>query len=256
MITSTYAVDSAKPNASATATSSSSTSTSESGSTKANANVDKNQFLQLLVAQMRNQDPLNPVDNKDFTAQMAQFSSLEQLMGVNDQLKLMLSASNSATSAQAVSLIGKDVTASGHNVHVNNGEASAISFELPRGASAVTINIEDSQGNVVRTIENGAMNGGSNVVEWDGKDQYGTPLTNGLYSYSVSATDVNGEELEASTYSTGTVTGVSFENNVAYIHIGDLKFMLSEIMQVNEAKGATAAGTAAAASDNQGTPAV
>lgn len=231
MITSSYSVDS-------TAASTASTSSSSSSSTS-NSQIDKTQFLELLVAQIKNQDPLNPVDNQEFTAQMATFSSLEQLMNVNDNLSMILSASNSTTSAQAVSLIGKEVTASGHNVHIENGTASDVSFTLPSDASAATITIEDANGNVVRTIEKGAMGAGSQAVQWDGMDDYGTPLADGLYSYNVEASDVNGQTMDVTTYTTGVVTGVSFENDVAYIQIGDLKFMLSEITAVAAASSSS-----------------
>lgn len=222
-----------------TSTASTSSSSSSSTSSTSNSSVDKTQFLELLVAQIKNQDPLNPMDNQEFTAQMATFSSLEQLMSVNENLGMMLSASNSANSTQAVSLIGKEVTASGHNVHVENGNASNVSFNLPSDASAVTINIEDANGNVVRTIENGAMGSGAQAIVWDGKDDYGTPLADGLYSYSVEATDTTGSSLDVTTYTTGVVTGVTFEGDVAYIQIGDLKFMLSEISQVAAASGSS-----------------
>lgn len=195
--------------------------------------MGKDDFLKLLVTQIKNQDPLNPMDNTAFTAQMAQFSSLEQLMNVNTNLNSLLTASNSATSVQAMSLIGKEVTASGQNVEVKNGSASAVTFDLASNANSVSIQVEDSNGNVVRTINSGARNSGSQSITWDGKDDNGKTLSDGLYKYSVTAKDVNGADVNVTTYSKGVVDSVTFDGGTAYLHIGDAKYMLSEVTAVS-----------------------
>lgn len=230
MITSTYSTDSS------TSTSSSSTSTSSSNSTLGQA-----EFLTLLVTQMKNQDPTNPMDNQQLTAQMAQFSSLEQLMNINTGLESLLAAANSTTSAQALSLIGKEVTTQGHNTYVTGGVAGNISMGLASDASSVTITIEDENGNVVRTLTSGSMSAGAQSVAWDGKDDSGATLADGLYSYSVSATDANGQAVDVTTYATGIVSTISFDQGVAYVHIGDVKYMLSEIVEVKDPSSSSTA---------------
>lgn len=205
--------------------------------------MGQSEFLKLLVTQMKNQDPTNPMDNQQLTAQMAQFSSLEQLMNINSGLTNLLSASNSTTSAQALSLIGKEVTVQGHNTYVTGGKAGSISMALPDNASAVKITVEDQNGNVVRTITSGAMPSGSQGVQWDGKSDTGATLPDGVYSYSVEAKDSSGKNMDVTTYAKGIATTISFDKGVAYVHIGDLKFMLSEIVEVNNAPSATAVAT-------------
>jgi len=199
---------------------------------KDSKNLDQGDFLKLLVAQLKNQDPMNPMDNTDFTAQMAQFSSLEQLMNVNENLQILTTSANATNSAQAMSLIGKEVKAEGNSIHVKNGIASDISFELPQTAGKVIISVEDQNGNVVRTIENSSMSAGPQQVAWDGNGQYGGPLPDGLYNYTVIAKDTDGNVMEVATFTRGIVDTISFENGIGYIHIGELKYMLSEVLEV------------------------
>lgn len=206
---------------------------------KNSKNLDQTDFLTLLVAQLKNQDPMNPMDNADFTAQMAQFSSLEQLMTVNKNLEILTTSANATNSAQAMALIGKEVKAEGENIHVKNGIGSDISFELPESASRVLISIEDENGNVFRTIEQTSMGAGAHQIAWDGKGQYGAPLPDGLYTYSVSAKDSDGTVMAVETFTRGIVDTISFENGIGYIHIGELKYMLSEVLEVAEPKTVT-----------------
>jgi len=201
---------------------------------KDDKSLGQGDFLKLLVAQLKNQDPMNPMDNTDFTAQMAQFSSLEQLMSVNDNLEILTTSANATNSAQAMSLIGKEVKAEGNSIHVKNGIASDISFELPDTAGKVVISVEDQNGNVVRTIEQSSMSAGPQQVAWDGKSQYGAPLPDGLYNYTVIAKDMEGNVMEVATFTRGIVDTISFENGIGYIHIGELKYMLSEVLEVKE----------------------
>lgn len=239
MIVSSYTTD---PSTSATASTSSSASTSNSA-------MGQSEFLTLLVAQMQNQDPTNPMDNQQLTAQMAQFSSLEQLMNINTGLESLLAATNSSTSAQAISLIGKEVTVQGHNVYVQGGAAPNLAMGLASDAATVTVTIEDQNGNVVQTLTQSNMSAGVQSIAWDGKDMYGSPVADGLYSYSVEATDSSGNAVDVTTYATGEVSTISFENGVAYVHIGDMKYMLSEIVEVNA--GSTTASASSADTQSQ-----
>ncbi len=224
---------------------SSTTTTDQSSSTKKKSDLGQQEFMTLLLAQLKNQDPMNPMDNADFTAQMAQFSSLEQLVNVNENLGALTTAANATNTAQAMGLIGKEVKAAGENVHVKNGTASSIAFELPDSASSVIITVEDQYGNVVRTIEQSTMSAGPHQIEWDGMGTDGKQLADGLYKYSVIAKDTEGNMIEADTFTKGIVDKVSFDNGVGYVHIGDLKYMLNEILEVSEpTQSSTSANTA------------
>ena len=228
-----------------TQTSSLATQTSQaSEKTDAQKKADalgKTDFLTMLVAQIKAQDPMNPMENTDFTAQMAQFSSLEQLFNVNDKLGTMTDAVNSSNSVSALSLIGREVTAAGQSVEVKDGVASDISFTMPLPTDEATIVIEDGYGNVVRTIDQGTLVKGEHNIAWDGKDDNGIVLKDGNYTYSVLAEDQNGDIIRPQTYTRGTVTGVKFEDGVAQIFIGETKYSMSEITEVHQAKSITAA---------------
>jgi flagellar basal-body rod modification protein FlgD len=222
-------------------TSSASGSSFSAAAGKGKGAMGQTEFLKLLVTQMKNQDPTNPMDNQQLTAQMAQFSSLEQLMNINSGLSNLLSASNSTTSAQALTLIGKEVTVQGHNTYMTGGKAADISMGLSKEAAAVTVTIEDQNGNVVRKITTGRMAAGEQSLKWDGNSDAGSPLPDGMYTYSVDAKDTSGKPVDVTTYAKGVVSTISFDKGVAYVHIGDLKFMLSEIVQVNNSPSATGA---------------
>ncbi len=206
-------------------------------------NMGKEQFLTLLIAQIKHQDPMNPMENTEFTAQMAQFSSLEQLFSINENLGSLTAATAATNSAQGMNLIGKEVTVQGHSVHVTGGQASDIGFSLPDLAGEVTINVEDQAGNIVRTIELGPRGAGEHSIKWDGLNNQGKPLADSLYNYTVSATDISGNIIEADTYTRGIVDKVSFDNNVGYIHIGNKKYMLGEVLEISEPVLATNTNT-------------
>ena len=216
-------------------------STQEAGSTQtaqSNASLGQSDFLTLLISQLQNQDPLSPMENAEFTTQMAQFSSLEQLIGINSALEALAVATAASNGGQAMSLIGKGIKAEGNHVQVDNGQAADISFDLPDKADEIIIKIEDENGNVVKTITQGSTASGSQTIKWDGLDDNNEPLADGLYNYSVIAKDSSGNVMDVTTYTRGIVNTVSFENGVAYVQIGDVKFTLSEIIEVTEPKRA------------------
>lgn len=200
---------------------------------KKEAEMGKEQFLTLLIAQIKYQDPLSPMDNTEFTAQMAQFSSLEQLFNVNDNLVGLQTLAASQNSTQALSMIGKEVEAFGDNVLIaQDGSASPISFDMPDTANNVNISIFNQSGNLVDVIEAGTLSAGPQTVSWNGRDSNGTPLPSGLYSYSVNAIGGNGDVLSVDTFTRGIVDAISMKNGVTLLHVGNQRFMMSEIKQV------------------------
>lgn len=190
--------------------------------------LGKDEFLSLLLAQLKYQDPLSPMENSDFTAQMAQFSSLEQLFNVNDNLADLQQIGLSTNNTQALTLIGKVVEVAGNSIDVMDGSASDLSFSLAEEAESVSVYITNSSGEVVKTIEVGAASSGSNRIPLDASD-----LPDGTYTYVVDAVDDSGNEVEAQTYTSGLVDSVSMEEGVIYIHIGDTRVTMSEIIMVS-----------------------
>lgn len=217
-------------------TSTGSAATKSSASSQTNSSdktLGKEDFLKLLVAQLQHQDPLNPMDSTDFTSQLAQFSSLEQLANISSQMKNLLLYQNSIQNTMAVNLIGKDVTFSGDTINLQG--TADISYTVSSDASAVSVSVYDSNGKLVRKINLGKIAAGENSYTWDGKDSDGNKLSDGQYSVKISAVDSSGNTVTASTKSEGTVTGITYDNGVTYLVIdGKTKIQLGDITEINK----------------------
>ena len=198
-----------------------------------NQDLGKTEFLQLLVTQLQNQDPLQPMDNTEFVAQLAQFSNVEQLVAVNEGINILGMQQMSMTNAQAVSMIGKEVQvrSDSFSVGASDTEVNA-AFTLDDDAADVKVNIRDSEGNLVRTIELGAHAEGDVEFEWDIRDDNGVKLSPGTYSIDVSATDADGGTVTWDPKVTGTVTGVSYESGYPELELGEVKAQMSDVLGV------------------------
>jgi len=224
----------------ATAATTGTTSSSSTGSSLASLTgtgssvMGKDQFLQLLVVQLQNQDPTQPMQNTEFVAQLAQFSALEQMQNVNSNLGTSILLNQSVNNSLATTLIGRDIEAHGNSFTFASGDQPQLSFNLSGDANA-TVNIVDSTGKTVATIKAGDLKSGMNSVTWDGKTQDGTPAAAGDYTFTVSATDAKGNAVTADTMVRGRVTGVKFDNGVTYLLVGSQTFSLSDVTQILEA---------------------
>ncbi len=203
----------------------------------ADKTLNKDAFLNLLIIQMQHQDPLEPMKNSDFLAQMAQFSGLEQLSNINSNLEFLQMYQASLNNTQAMSFIGKEIKASGNLIQVTDGISSDIYYRLDDDAAAVKISIYDSDNNPVRIIQQGPRGAGEQVVQWDGMNSGGNRLTDGEYTFSVSAVDFKDNTVRTGTYISGQVTGLTFEDNVTYLLLGNRKIALGEVIEVKEREG-------------------
>jgi len=193
--------------------------------------LSKDDFLKLFTMQLRYQNPLNPMNNTEFTAQLAQFSSLEQLQNMNTKINDLLLYQNSLQNTMISNLIGKKVKISGNELNLK--ENAEISYTLQEDASKVKISIYDAGGALVKEVELGQQTTGEKSYVWDGNDKNGTPLPEGQYSFAVEAFDASGTPVEVMTTVYGTVTGITFENNVTYLVIdGTYRTQLSEIKEI------------------------
>ncbi len=210
---------------------SSSQTTSASSSTNATKTLGESDFLKLLTAQLQAQNPLNPMDSTAFTAQLAQFSSLEQLTSINAGLKYMLASQASLQNTMVTSLIGKTVRVAGNTVTLN-GQAD-MRYSLAADASNVTISVYDANGTIVRTTTQGAQSAGDNTFTWDGRDSNGNVLPAGQYTFTAEATDAAGNAVAATPLYTGVVTGVAFENNTTYLTLDNSRrVLLGDIVEI------------------------
>lgn len=174
--------------------------------------LGKDAFLTMMVAQLKNQDPLNPMDGTDFTAQLAQFSSLEQQITMNSSLNSILeSLNNTAENDSIFNYIGKEVVSDGNPVTVSDGSVvSGGLFELDEPAT-VRVVVYDSNGNAVRQMHSGneLIQEGSYNIDWDGRDDEGYKVQDGEYTYEVVALNEKGEYADVSTTSSGFVSGIT-----------------------------------------------
>jgi flagellar basal-body rod modification protein FlgD len=199
-----------------------------------NSALGKDDFMNLLVAQLQNQDPLNPMDSTAFTSQLAEFSSLEQLSNVNDNLEYLQMYQSSINNAQAVSFIGKNINALGDSIQLENSEMEEIHFELSSDSSSAFINIYDETGNLVKYIENGPLGEGKHSVEWDGTDHSGNTLPEGIYRFEVMAVDVNGDKVQTATHINERVTGVIYKNGATYLTAGGMEIPIGDVIEVSQ----------------------
>jgi len=192
---------------------------------------DKEDFMKILLKQLNYQDPLNPMDSTQFTSQLTQFSSLEQLTNLNTTLEDVLAYQQSIQNASITDLIGRAVRVEGDSTYLNN--TADINYELSKDAASVKISIYDKAGRLVATKEAGPQPAGNNTFVWDGTDSSGVQMPADDYTFEVKAKDVSGAVVDAVTNSFGTVTGINFEDGLSYIVLDDGRnITLSEIKSI------------------------
>jgi flagellar basal-body rod modification protein FlgD len=197
--------------------------------------LGKDDFLNMLIAQLQHQDPLNPTDSTEFTAQLAQFSSLEQLSNINDSLQNMEQFQASLIDSQAVSYIGKEITAKGNSIQLENGRPVECHFELGANAALVVISIYDASGDFVTSFETGPLNSGRQLDAWNGMDMNGNSASPGFYRFEVQALDTENESLSVTPLISSVVTGVSFKNQAVSLITGLQTVAIDDVIDVSQA---------------------
>ncbi len=219
-----------------TTTTTGATAASSLSSASKTSQMGQDDFLNLLVTQLRYQDPMSPSDPKDFVAQLSQFSSVEQLMNVNTNLdglaKSFQTMQTGFQVTQGLAYLGKQVQAAGNLLQVTSGKATSASFTLPVAAKDTKVTILNGAGQVVRTLNLGAQGAGSHDITWDGLNAQGKQVADGQYTFQISAKDAQGQAVTATTSFTGTVTGVVQNQGQVQLKVGDRLVDLSSITAV------------------------
>ena len=188
-------------------------------------------FLKLFTKQLQYQDPMNPMDNYQMANQMAQFNMVQAMTDMKDSVKSLESYQASANSLQMAGLIGKKAETSGSTISISQGNLSEGYYQLNKSGK-VTIQIFDSQGNLVRALNAGVKDSSKQRLIWDGKNQQGTALPEGIYTFQVSAFDESGQSIPVKTSKVGTITGISFEEGTSYLKMGLEKIAMNEIISI------------------------
>jgi flagellar basal-body rod modification protein FlgD len=211
-----------------TTTASTTASTPSTGSTKDRQMLANNfdQFLTLLTTQLKNQNPLDPLDTNQFTQQLVQFASVEQQIKTNTTLSSLLTASQASVATGALNFVGMRITAEGATSRLSGGSA-AWSLNAPRGAQA-TINVQNSKGETVYS-ESKSLNAGSQLFTWNGRTSAGAPAPEGDYTISVTGRDANGQGMTISTEMEGVVDSVDLTGSVPTLQIGSVSVPVDKV---------------------------
>ncbi|MBN2526190.1 MAG: hypothetical protein JXR76_07340 [Deltaproteobacteria bacterium] len=202
-----------------------------------NAFMGKEDFLKLLISQMQHQDPLEPMKNHEFVAQLATFSNVEQLVSVNEGIASLGNIQSAAYESSAASYIGKEVEVISRQMTVNGtGEPIQTGFVLTKHADNVVVDFSNSSGEVVRSIHLGAKNMGPVDIEWNTLNNNGEPVAKGVYSMEVHAADSDGNPVQYEARVRGKVDGVSYDTGTAVLQLGDLQATVANIVGVYPSK--------------------
>ncbi len=174
--------------------------------------LDKDDFLKLLAHQLQNQDPMNPMDQKDFASDLAQFSQLEQMTNMNSSIEKLGKNAGHEEKFYGASFLGKEVFTEGSTINFDGVNQPLIPFSLDRSASKVLVRVFDERGQLISQLERESMSEGPQNMRWDGISNDGTRATGGTYRVEVLAWDHNEELFQGQTQGTGIVSGVQFEN--------------------------------------------
>ncbi|MCL4234900.1 MAG: hypothetical protein KJ042_10310 [Deltaproteobacteria bacterium] len=197
--------------------------------------LDKEVFLNLLMTQMKQQDPLDPMDNQQFLDQLASLATVEELRTSNSNLATLQLYQSSINNAQSVSMIGKDVRAKGDSIHLaHDGDTTKVHFLLASEAKSAEITVYNSKGTVVRTFTASDLDEGINRINFNGLDRNGSPLLAGDYTFEVKANGADGATVNATTLISGRVEGVSFDNGGPELMIDGHKVMIGDVYEVAE----------------------
>lgn len=204
------------------------TSASTDTDTEDSSSLDKTDFLELLVVQMQNQDPLDPDDPSEYTSQLLNYSQLEQLINLNDGFDSLLDVQTYYATATLAGYVGQDATVEGAAIEVEDGEATSFGYTISTDAD-VTLNVYDDSGVLVDTVDLGETSAGTHEYTWDAD---GGEAGDGSYTFELEVTDDNGNEYDATTTVTGTIDSVVWEDGVPMLSIYGQLFEAGDIVEL------------------------
>lgn len=211
------------------------TSTYAADAMKQSVGMNKDDFLQLFMAQLQHQDPLSPQDPTEFLGQLAQLTQVEQAYNTSATLEKLLAAQDNSMAFSSVALIGKQVAALGTQAAFDGTNPATLSYQMPATTTSTSLKITNASGQTVRQVDLGSVTAGNGSYQWDGKDGQGNLLPAGAYNFGISGTDALGATQIATTYTTGKADGVWFANGTAYVTIGAVSVPFADVTTVKEA---------------------
>lgn len=205
-----------------------------SAKTTANATTEtEDRFLKLLVTQLKNQDPLNPLDNAQMTSQMAQISTVNGIEKLNTTLQAMMASTSHSETVQAAALLGKGVLVPGTGLALKAADGAAFGgFDLAGPIDTGTVTINDANGITVRTIQLKGMDAGAHTFQWDGKTDNGAVAADGAYTFSVAAKR-GSDKIETTALQVGMVTSIMNSSQGVSLNVGSLgNFKMTDVREI------------------------
>ncbi len=203
---------------------------------------DLDLFMKLLVEQLKNQDPMSPMDSQDFVSQMAQFTSLEKLTSIDGNVaegtKMDLILTQSINNTMAATLIGKEIVAIGDSVAFDGSTELDLQFRLDDIAEEVTITIKDEDGMIIQVLNEVALlEAGDHSLVWDGKDSDGILMESGTYRFEVVATTKDDTIVNSTTIMSGLVQSVRYEGGNALLIVNGTEITFSNVLEISQGDG-------------------
>lgn len=201
------------------------------------SDLDKDAFFKLMLTQMKNQDPMNPMQSHEMAAHLAQFTSLEQMFNVNANLEAMRKMQSPLGDYQALTFIGKDISAdSSMVVRYKDDPSHDLRFGLGSDATEAKIIVKNEAGETVRTIKMTNLKKGTNAIRWDGLNDNGQSQVEGEYKFVVEALTSAGSKIAVDTTANGRITGVQFTKKGPLLLVGNQQVYLTDVKKITENK--------------------
>lgn len=194
--------------------------------------MNKDDFLNLFITQMKNQDPMSPMDSTQFLGQLAQLTQVEQAYNTNSNLQSLMQQQNTSNTMAAVSFIGKQVDATGNTFMLTAATPAKLSFTLPAAASDVNVLIKDAAGTTVRSLNVGRFPGGESSITWDGTDTNKNPQIAGTYTFEVTGKGADGSKVAGTPLISGLVEGVSLDGTTPTLTIAGVAVAMADVRNV------------------------
>lgn len=194
--------------------------------------LGKDAFMKLLVAELKQQDPMDPMKSREMVGQLAELSNVEKLNSIDEKLSTLQNITASSGGIQNAGLIGRRVEADTRNLSLGSQGPAVGLFQLGDNAGSVTAKVRDASGKLVRELELGEKKLGPQQLKWDGTTDAGARAPAGLYTFEITAKAASGQTVAASTKVTGLVTGVTYENGTPEVVVGTSRIPLGDITTI------------------------
>lgn len=193
----------------------------DSTTTTHKTSLDQTDFMTILLAQLKYQDPNNPMDDTEMAAQLVQYSNLEALNKINDGVQTLVDSTSNDNILAGVNYIGKSIKSTGFNLTVDGSTVSTLYYSLGEAVTDVTANVYDKDGDLLRSEALGSKGIGDYSYVWDGKDYNGTQMTDGTYGIIIKANNAEGKNVLVQSQISGKVTGVKTVSGTVYLELAD-----------------------------------